>query len=128
MTNSPERRQYQRQFLLAGLGYLLVLPFSIWLLKTIDFGALEFAVVLSPVVPIIWGVRVSLRLLELMDELQQRIQLIALGFAAIVTGLVTFAYGFLEGIGWPRVELIWVLPLMIILWGVGKKFAERRYK
>lgn len=128
MTANQTRKRYFRQFLAASLAYALVLPISILLLKNIDFGALDFVVALAPVLPVIWGVLAAMGLLESLDELQRQIQTSAMGFAALVTGLATFAYGFLEGIGWPRLELIWVLPMLISLWGVGIWVAGRRYR
>jgi hypothetical protein len=62
------------------------------------------------------------------DELQQRIQLLAIGFAAGVTGLLTFSYGFLEMIGMPHLSSIWVLPMMILLWGIGMAYFSRKYQ
>jgi len=63
-----------------------------------------------------------------MDELQRRIHLEALGFAFGATAILTFAYGFLENAGLPRLSYIWILPAMVVLWGVGAAVASWRYR
>jgi hypothetical protein len=35
------------------------------------------------------------------------------------TGLVTFAYGFLEGAGLPHLNPTFVLPMMALAWAAG---------
>jgi hypothetical protein len=43
------------------------------------------------------------------------------------TALLTFSYGFLENVGFPHFSWIWVLPLMVALWGLGGALASLRY-
>jgi len=49
-------------------------------------------------------------------------------FSAIVTGLITFSYGFLENVGFPRFPTLFVFPLMILLWGIGAGIFAGKYK
>jgi len=49
-------------------------------------------------------------------------------FAVAATGLVTFAYGFLEGAGLPHLNWTLVLPLMVALWGIGVLAVALRYR
>ncbi len=128
MTPSEGRKLYYRRFLAASAGYAVILPTSIWLLRTYEFGALEILIALLPVLPVCWGVYAAMRMLETLDELQRQIQTSAMGFSALVTGLATFAYSFLENIGWPRLDLVWVLPALIGLWGIGIWIAGKRYQ
>ena len=51
--------------------------------------------------------------------------LVAFAFAA--TALLTFTYGLLENVDFPRISLTWILPLMVALWGLGQVLARRRY-
>jgi hypothetical protein len=44
------------------------------------------------------------------------------------TGLVTFGYGFLEGVGLPHLNSTFVLPLMAVLWGAGFAGLTLRYR
>jgi hypothetical protein len=63
-----------------------------------------------------------------MNELQQRIQLEALGFSFGATAILTFTYGFLQNVGFSDLNWTWVVPLMIGLWGIGQIVAGRRYR
>ncbi|MGH2491171.1 MAG: hypothetical protein ACRDF9_06635 [Candidatus Limnocylindria bacterium] len=45
----------------------------------------------------------------------------AVAFAFAATALLTFTYGLLENIAFPRISLTWILPLMIVLWTLGKR-------
>jgi hypothetical protein len=85
-------------------------------------------VALAPVIPIGFMIFAFLNYLKGIDELQQRIQLQAIGFSAGTTSLLTFSYGFLEGVGFPPISLLWVFPVMILLWGLGLAFISRRYQ
>jgi hypothetical protein len=63
-----------------------------------------------------------------MDELQMRIQFEALGFAFAGTAILTFSYGFLEGLGYPKLSMFMVWPILAVLWVVGLVLARRRYQ
>jgi hypothetical protein len=69
-----------------------------------------------------------MRLLADSDELQQRLHLLAITVAAVLTGFITFTYGFLENLGFPPFPTIWILPMMITLWGLGLGYFSRRYR
>ena len=69
-----------------------------------------------------------MRLLVDSDELQQRVQLLATSFAAALTGLITFSYGFLENVGFPKFPTFFIFPLIIILWGICLAYFSKRYR
>jgi hypothetical protein len=69
-----------------------------------------------------------LRRLHGLDELQLRLQLEALAVAFAGTALLSISYGFLEGVGYPRLSMFVVWPLMAVLWGIGLLLARRRYQ
>jgi hypothetical protein len=71
---------------------------------------------------------IVLRELRRMDELQRRIQLEALAFSFAGTAIVSFSYGFLEGLGYPRLSMFTVWPLLAVLWVAGLVLARRRYQ
>jgi hypothetical protein len=83
---------------------------------------------ISPVVPVAFVLRSIFQLLQHSDELQQRIQLFAIGFSAAATGLLTFAYGLLENLGYPPIPLALILPLMVVLWVVGMVYFKWRFR
>lgn len=125
MSRSP----YVKEMLSMLAIYAVALVGSIELLQHSDFGpALQAAIALTPMLACFAAAWVILREIRRMDELQRRIQFEALGFAFAVTALATFSYGFLEGLGWPRLSMFAVWPLMGGLWAVGLAMARRRYR
>ncbi|HEX7687977.1 MAG TPA: hypothetical protein VF453_09735 [Burkholderiaceae bacterium] len=121
--------RYTKELSAALALYAALLVGSIELLQHVAVPApWRDAIALSPMAAAAVMAWVMLRQLRRMDELQVRIQLEALGFAFAGTALATFSYGFLEGIGWPRLSMFAVWPLMAGLWIVGQLLARRRYQ
>ncbi len=129
MSTSCSRSRYSLELGLALLTYACVLVSSIFLLKhSAPVAPWREIVALSPMIPgmfVIWAV---LRQLRRLDELQCRIQMEAIAFAFIGTAFLTFGYGFLEGLGYPRMSLFVVWPTMAVLWILGRILATRRYQ
>lgn len=124
-------RRYLREFIYSMIAYVITLSLSLiglGFFADYQLNAARIIVALAPVVPIIFMILSFLKYLNSIDELQQRIQLQAIGFAAGTTGLLTFSYGFLENIGFPPISLLWAFPMMVLLWGLGLAFVSRRYK
>jgi hypothetical protein len=124
-------RHYLREFIYSMIAYILTLSLSLiglGYLGDYPLNAARVVVALAPVIPIGFMIFAFLKYLKGIDELQQRIQLQAIGFAAVTTSLLTFSYGFLEGVGFLRVSLLWVFPVMILLWGLGLVFISRKYQ
>lgn len=106
-------------FLAVGAGLLLDIPIG---------SAMGILIAISPVIPVAFVLRSVMQLLQHTDELQQRIQLLAIGFSAVTTGLLTFAYGLLVNLGYPPLHSAFILPLMVILWVIGTLYFKWRYK
>ena len=121
-------KRYYKEFALSMSSYVIVLIASTWALNNIELAkAIQVVVVLVPVVPILFVIAAILRALRDSDELIRRIQLQAVVFSAITTGLVTFTYGFLENIGFPHFPTSWILPIMFMLWGRSLGYFHQRY-
>src|SRR3989440_6370839 len=117
----------QIQFGLAILAYLMVLVGSVTVVQANTQAGWKYYVAVLPVVPagvVIW---LTVKALGRLDEGQKRTQMQALGFSMVAAGLVTFGYGFLEGVGLPHLNSTYVLPLMAVLWGVGFAALRLRY-
>src|SRR5205814_1013705 len=111
---------------LAVLAYLMVLVGSVTVVQGNPEAQWKYLVAVMPVVPagvVIW---LTVRALGRLDEVQKRTQMQALGFSVVATGVSTFGYGFLEGVGLPHLNSTYVLPLMAVFWGVG--FAALRLR
>lgn len=109
--------------------YVAALIVSNSLLSTLEPGhALEPFISLLPMVPaaaLCWAV---IRQVRRADEMQRIIHFEALAIAFAATALSTFSYGFLEGVGFPKLSMFAVWPLMAGFWVVGNVIAHRRYR
>ena len=121
-------RAYTLQFSAAMGAYVVAVIASLSALNAYPHAPWRAAVALIPVLPAAFGLLAFLRFLSRMDELQQRIQLTAIGFSFGATAILTFAYGFLQLAGLPALSWIYILPAMVILWGIGSAIASWRYR
>jgi uncharacterized membrane protein YoaK (UPF0700 family) len=119
--------RYVIEFGGAMLAYVVLLPLSIFAYRAVDQDALRAIIAVVPVVPTLLGVVAILRAVRRMDELEKRVHFEAVAFAFAATALLTFTYGLLENVDFPRISLTWILPLMVALWGLGQVLARRRY-
>lgn len=132
-TGTPAlRSRYLREFLPAMGAYVVTLFFSIWLLKRIDEPGLRALVALLPVPAIGMALRAIIRYIRDVDELQQRIELEAISFAAAFVSLAYIAGGFLQlakVIDIPAgVAMIWVFPMICASYGLAKIVVARRFQ
>jgi len=118
----------QINFGLAMLAYLMVLVGSITLIQANSDAGWRYYIAALPLVPALIALFVFVRSLTRLDDLEARIQLLAFGSSLGATALLTFGYGFLEGVGMPHLPPAYVLPLMAILWGLATAFFTWRYK
>ena len=121
-------KTYMLHFGGAMILYAIMLPFAILMLREAYNSPWSIPIALLMLVPIGLALRAWVRFFHSMDELQKKIQLEALAFAFGATALISFAYGLLGNAGFPQLSWVWVMPLMIALWGVGGAVAARRYQ
>ena len=119
--------RYVIEFGGAMLAYVVLLPLSIFAYRAVDQEALRTAIAVIPVIPTILGLVAIVRAIHRMDELERRVHFEAVAFAFAATALLTFTYGLLENVDFPRISFVWILPLMIALWALGQALARRRY-
>lgn len=109
--------------------YAVLLSGSIIVLSNLELPKVaQIVIALIPVVPAAFAMIAVLRALRDSDELQQKIQFQAVAFSGILTGLLTFSYGFLENIGFPHLPTLYVFPLMLMLWGAGVGIFAWKYR
>ena len=121
-------KRYTREFTVTMIAYTVVIIASSLMLNDLEASPWHFPIALLPIIPVVFMIMAFMRYLAAIDELQQKIQLQAIGFAAGTTGLLTFAYGFLELVGFPQFSIFLVFPMIIMLWGLGLAFFTRRYQ
>ena len=124
--------RYLREFLPPMVAYVLILLFSVWLLKRVEAPGLRALVALMPVPAIGMALRAIIRYIRDVDELQQRIELEAVSFAAAFVSMAYVTGAFLQlakVIDIPSgVAMIWVFPLICASYGLAKIVVARRYR
>jgi len=122
-------RRYMKNLFLSMIAYTIILITSLTVLKNYEFSKLwQVVISLSPAVPVAFVILAIMRLLIDSDELQQRVQLLATSFSAAVTGLITFSYGFLENVGFPKFPTFFIFPMLIAIWGISLGYFGRKYQ
>ena len=132
MYAQPAGKRYIRALWPTLIGYSLAVFLSMWLLRHgIDSVPLRALVAVLPVVPLALMMRAALRYLREIDELQRRIETESIGVASLLTSLLYFGAGLLQqakvidiGAG---VAMIWVFPLLCLIYGIAKMILTRRY-
>ena len=129
----PAGRRYIRALWPIMIGYSLTLFGSIWLIKRgIESVPLRAAVAIVPALAILLFMRAALRYLREVDELQRRIETEAIGIAAMTVSFLYFAGGLLDKAKVITVDaaaaMIWVFPMTMLVYGIAKFFAVRRYR
>jgi len=80
-----------------------------------------------PIVPIIYFARSMIIFSRTWDELQRQMAFEATALAFFIVGIGTFTYGFLEGIGFPPLDTIWIMPMLIAVQGAARFFVRGKY-
>lgn len=131
-TGTPAlRSRYMREFMPAMVAYVVLLFASVLLLKRVDELGLRALIALLPVPAIAMALRAIVRYIRDADELQQRIELEAVSIATAFVSLLYLAGGFLQSakvIDIPAsAAMIWVFPLVCVVYGLAKVAVSRRY-
>jgi hypothetical protein len=123
-------QRYQREFWPAMAAYIAIM-FLLWpLLPKVHNELLKIALALLPVLPVLFVVRAMVRLVLGSDELEQRTHLIGLAIATTVVSMLSLTGGFLAAAGVIKLDgaiLIWVWPVLVVVYAAGRVWASRRY-
>lgn len=122
--------RYTRGMAIAGASYVAVVAGAVTVIDRLappHWAVLALA--LAPLLPAALMLRTYLVFFREMDEFQRRIQSEAIMIAAGMVGFGSFAYSFLEEwADFPRIDLIWIFPALILSWGAASIFVRLRYK
>ena len=125
---NASKKLYLKQFIPAMILYAAFIAASSWLLRGGIKAWWRIPVAISPMLPTLLVLRSVVGFYSRCDELEARINLHALAFAFGGTAILTLTYGFLQTVGFPDVNWIWVWPIMGIFWIVGSWIAKRKYR
>ncbi|MDZ4377492.1 MAG: hypothetical protein U0973_04940 [Xanthomonadaceae bacterium] len=124
-----------RTSFVAALAYGVTVLICVWLLKhpLADAAPVWRALVaLVPMAPITWMIRVQVAMILARDELQRRIDLEAIAIASIGVGLGSLGLALLiVARVWDvsgRSALLWVLPALLLSYGLARYWVARRYR
>lgn len=122
--------RYLRRFFPAIVAYVLVLLVALPLARNAGNAWLRGLLALAPVLPVMGVFWAMYRLLAGSDELEQRQQLEAVALAAAGIAVLSFGAGLLDGVGLlpPGTWLVWVAPVMFMLYGAALAWIRRRYR
>ena len=119
MLEREARRKYLLELGGAMALYMVVLFGSISIGRDMPESIGRTLLLLLPLVPVLLSVWAIARQFGRMDEFQRLRSLESLAIAAAITAGATFTYGFLENLGFPRLSMFWVWPLMGLVWGLA---------
>ena len=120
--------RYLLEFGGSMLAYFVVLIVSLTFLRENPDSPWRIPVTVAPVILIVFAMLAVIRFVRRMDELRRHIHLEAVIIAYLATLIFCFSYGFLENVGLPSFNTMWVGVAMIALWGIGQLFANRKYR
>ena len=126
----PEAKQYMRNMAIASVLYVAAV-LAINLIDDNFILATPVRVLMSllPVLPAIGMLVAMVIFVRSMDEFQRRVISEATLIAAIVVGLGTFTYGFIQGaLDWPDIPTIWIMPALIAIQGVASFIVRKWYQ
>lgn len=122
------KRRYSVRFLSAMAVYSALLVLMVPLVRRVDPFWAKALLALVPIVPIVVALSELLRFVGSLDELERRIQFEAVATAAILTCLLTFAWGMLEIAGLPKLPIVLVTPMFCGVYGFAVWHATRKYQ
>jgi hypothetical protein len=114
----------------AGMAlYSVLLVVSVTTLRHHPAGGVAgIAIALLPMLGVLGVVYAIVRATIAMDEFRRRIAVDSAAIAAVAGGVITMGLGFLENAGVPRMNMTYVLPIIIAAWGCALIFFWRRYR
>lgn len=126
------RQAHQRRVMVAMAIYVAVFLWVWPLARSADALWLKSTYALAPVPPVVYVIWLMARRVLGGDELEQRTHLIGLGVAAgavsvygIVSGFLAAAHVF--GADWSAAALVWIFPLLVVVYASARAYAARRY-
>ena len=121
-------KRYLKEFGSSMAAYTVMVPVSVWLLKGHEHSLTRYVFATLPVIPSAFAMWAAIRFFRSLDELQRRIHFEGMAFSFLGTCLISLTWGFLQNAGLHHADVIWVTPLLVLLWAVGLKIASRRYR
>ncbi len=107
---------YRKEMWLGMAVYVVLLVASILFGRGMEPGLARTSFLVSPVLGVVLVCWSIVRHVRRVDEFIRKETLESIAISAVLTAAITFAYGFLETAGLPKLSMFCVLPLMFFLW------------
>jgi hypothetical protein len=125
---NTDKKRFLKGFGISMAGYTAMVPVSIWLLKGHEHSPLRYFFAVLPVIPAAFAMWATIGFVRSLDEFQRRLHVEGMAFSFLGTCLISLTWGFLQNAGLPHADVIWVTPLLVLLWAIGLKVASWRYR
>ena len=125
-------RTHDRRIMIAMTIYVVVLV-CVWpLAKAALEPVPKIGYALTPVLPLLYVIWAMGQKILHSDELEQRTHLIGIGVAAAAICVISIVSGFLAAanamtLAATSAVLMWIFPLMMLVYGAARSYAARRY-
>lgn len=111
MREKQMNQTYNRELFGSLFIYMIVLFSSVWFARSIPDGPLRTTLAITPMLPALGMLWAIIRQFGRMDEYLRVWSLENVAIAGAVTATFCVTYGFLEGVGFPKLS-------MWIIWGI----------
>lgn len=120
--------RYMLEFGGSMLGYSAVLVVSLMFLRENPDSPWLVPVTVAPVVPIVFMMLVMIRVVRREDELHRHIHLEAVSISFLATMMFCITYGFLENVGFPPFNTMFVGFGMVIFYAIALLLVQWKYR
>ena len=121
-------KSYTIEFGSAMIAYVILLPIVMTAIERYPTAPWRYAIALVPVIPLVFALVAMVRFFHRIDEMARKIHLDSFAVAAGATAIATFAYGMLENVGLPCMNMVLVAPFTVAAWGIASAVAAWRYR
>src|SRR5690349_23759122 len=117
MLEREAKRRYLTEMAIVMALYVGTLTVALRVGPGMQDGVAKTLMTMLPAIPVLLTVWVIARQFARADEFVRLRSLESIAVAAGVTAGLTFTYGFLENVGFPRLSMFWVWGIMGFTWG-----------
>lgn len=111
-------KKYGNELGISIVIYMVVLFGSIYIAKPMENSLLRTLIVLTPTIPALGAFWAIIRHFQRMDEYMRVWLLEVIALAGGITAFFSFSYGFLEGMGYPKLSGFVIYVIFMGSWGL----------
>lgn len=128
-SSSPNERKKSRRYILelivAGITYAALINVRLRFVDHVE-GAARIFVAVLPIVGVLLMALAMVRYVLGADEFQRQTIVVSGAWAALICGIVTMTLGFLEYAGVGPINMTFVLPIIVVIFGIAMLIVRQR--